>query len=130
MADPVRPRQACETAARALIAMPANTPSLRLLADQTAKVLDRHFGRAQRAGAPCRRSCSPHSRRGSVQLCVPDWLPSLVNAGRAFVTIGAVDLFWIFTEWPNGALAITFTAIGVLLFAPRADQAYATPWVS
>jgi hypothetical protein len=37
---------------------------------------------------------------------------SLVNAGRAFVAIGIVELFWIVTEWPNGALAITFTAIG------------------
>src|SRR5262249_28716728 len=48
-----------------------------------------------------------------------------VNAGRVFVTIGAVELFWIVTQWPNGALAITFAAIGVLLFSPRADQAYA-----
>jgi uncharacterized membrane protein YccC len=30
------------------------------------------------------------------------------------------------TEWPNGAFAIVFAAVGVLLFAPRADQAYAT----
>src|SRR3982074_1443996 len=29
------------------------------------------------------------------------------------------------TEWPNGAFAITFTAITVLLFSPQADQAYA-----
>ena len=29
------------------------------------------------------------------------------------------------TEWPNGAVAITFAAITVILFAPRADQAYA-----
>jgi uncharacterized membrane protein YccC len=29
------------------------------------------------------------------------------------------------TEWPNGALAITFTAIAVILLAPRADAAYA-----
>jgi len=56
---------------------------------------------------------------------VPDWLPSLVNAGRAFVVIGAAELLWIATEWPNGAGAITFAAIGVILLAPRADQAYA-----
>ncbi len=126
MADPIRPRQACETAVRALIAMPANTPSLRLLADQTAKVLDGISdalnGLALLIAAPVRSI----RRRGSVQIRVPDWLPSLINAGRAFVTIGAVATFWIFTEWPNGALAITFTAIGVLLFAPRADQAYAS----
>ena len=58
-------------------------------------------------------------------LHVPDWLPALVNGGRAFVTIGAVEVFWIATEWPNGALAITFTAIPVILLAPRADAAYA-----
>ena len=61
---------------------------------------------------------------------MPDWLPPLVNAGRAFVVIGAAELFWIVTEWPNGAGAITFAAIVVILFAPRADQAYATAMVS
>jgi uncharacterized membrane protein YccC len=60
-----------------------------------------------------------------IRLHVPDWLPSLVNAGRVFVAIGAVELFWIITQWPDGALAITFAAIGLLLFSPRADQAYA-----
>jgi uncharacterized membrane protein YccC len=126
IADPVRPRRACETAVRTLIALPASTPSLRLLADQTARVLDGILdalnGMALLVGAPA------HSvpRRRGVQLRVPDWLPSLVSAGRAFVAIGIVELFWIITEWPNGAFAITWTAIGVLLFAPRADQAYAT----
>ena len=57
---------------------------------------------------------------------MPDWLPSLVNAGRAFAAVAIVMLFWIITGWPNGALAITFTAIGALLFAPQADLAYAT----
>jgi uncharacterized membrane protein YccC len=56
---------------------------------------------------------------------VPDWLPALVNAARAFVVIGAAELFWIVTEWPNGAQAIEFVAIVVILLAPRADQAYA-----
>jgi uncharacterized membrane protein YccC len=56
---------------------------------------------------------------------VPDWLPALVNGGRAFVTICAMEVFWIATEWPNGALAITFAAIVVILLAPRADAAYA-----
>jgi uncharacterized membrane protein YccC len=56
---------------------------------------------------------------------VPDWLPALVNAARAFVTIGSAALFWILTEWPNGATTITFAAIAVILLAPRADQASA-----
>jgi hypothetical protein len=37
--DPVGLRRICEAAVRRLIALPASTPSLRLLADQTAQVL-------------------------------------------------------------------------------------------
>jgi uncharacterized membrane protein YccC len=125
MADPVRPRRACETAVRTLIAVPARTPSLRLLADQTAKALagisDALNGLALLVGAPV----SPVPRGRGFRVRVPDWLPSLVNAGRAFVAIGIVELFWIVTEWPNGAFAITFTAIVVLLLAPQEDRAYA-----
>jgi hypothetical protein len=50
MADPDRPRRACEVAVRTLIAVPVRTPSLRLLADQTARVL------AGISDAACRRS--------------------------------------------------------------------------
>jgi uncharacterized membrane protein YccC len=123
--DPVRPRRACEMAVRTLTTLPAGTPSLRLLADQTAKVLGGISGSlnglALLVGAPV----SPVPRGRGFRLRVPDWLPSLVNAGRAFVTIGFVELFWIVTEWPNGAFAITFAAIVVLLLAPQADRAYA-----
>jgi uncharacterized membrane protein YccC len=125
MADPVRQRWACEIAVRTLTTLPASTPSLRLLADQTAKLLDGISdalnGLALLVDSPV-RPLAPH--RG-FRLRVPDWLPSLVNAGRAFVAIGIVEIFWIMTEWPNGALAITFTAIAVLLLAPLGDRAYA-----
>jgi len=110
---------------RALSAQPAGTPSLRLLTDQTAAVLagvcHALDGLALLVDDPAR----PLSRRRGMRLGVPDWLPALLNAGRAFVTIGAVALFWIITAWPSGAFAITFAAIGVTLLAPRADQAYA-----
>jgi len=127
MADPTRMLGACDAGIRRLSALPAGTPSVQLLADQTAEVLAgiSHAlnGLALLAVDPAR----PASRsRGVRRLRIPDWLPPLVNAGRAFVVIGAAELFWIVTEWPNGALAITFAAIGVILFAPRADQAYAT----
>jgi uncharacterized membrane protein YccC len=125
IADPVRPRRACEMAVRTLTTLPAGTPSLRLLADQTARVLagisDALNGLALLVGAPT----SPVHRGRGFRLRVPDWLPSLVNAGRAFVAIGFVELFWIVTEWPNGAFAITFAAIVVLLLAPLAERAYA-----
>jgi uncharacterized membrane protein YccC len=65
------------------------------------------------------------ARRGVAWFRVPDPLPSLVNAVRVFVTIGAVELFWIISEWPSGASAITWAAITVILLSPREDQAYA-----
>ena len=107
--------------------LPAGTPSLRLLADQTAEVAGWNFARSQRARIARCRSCPAGfaQSRPARRLRIADWLPSLVNAGRAFVVIGAAELFWIVTAWPNGAGAITFAAIGVILFAPRADQAYA-----
>jgi uncharacterized membrane protein YccC len=125
MADPTGLLRVCDVAVRRLVALPADTPSLRLLADQTAEILAAisHAlnGLALLVADPAR----PVSRsRGLRRLRIPDWLPSLVNAGRAFVVIGAAELFWIVTEWPNGAGAITFATIGVILFAPRADYAY------
>jgi uncharacterized membrane protein YccC len=55
---------------------------------------------------------------------VADWLPALVNAGRAFVVIGALELFWIATAWPSGASAMQIAATVVLLLSPRGDLAY------
>lgn len=53
-----------------------------------------------------------------------DPLPACVSAVRVFVTIAAIELFWIATAWPSGALAIAFAAIGIILLSPREDQAY------
>jgi uncharacterized membrane protein YccC len=55
---------------------------------------------------------------------VPDFLPAFVNAVRAFVAIGAMAIIWVVTAWPNGATAIIWVAVPVILFAPRADEAY------
>jgi uncharacterized membrane protein YccC len=126
-ADPIGLHRIYEAAVRRLIAFPAGTPALRMLADKTAEVLAgmSHAlnGLALLVADPAR----PVSRyRGHFRLRVPDWLPAAVNAGRAFITIGAVALFWIVSAWPSGAVAITWAAISVILFAPQADQAYAT----
>jgi uncharacterized membrane protein YccC len=125
MTDPTRLHHLCVVAMHRLLAFPAETPSLRLLADQMADALAGMAkalnGLALLVGDPAR----PAASGGTLRLRVPDWLPATVNAGRAFVTIVAVSLFWIVTTWPNGADAITFAAIIVILFAPRAEQAYA-----
>jgi uncharacterized membrane protein YccC len=125
IADPTGLHRICDAAMRRLIALPVATPSLRLLADKTAEVMAGMVhalsGLALLVADPAR----PVSRPGIVRLRVADWLPALVNAGRTFVVIGAVTLFWIVSIWPNGAGAITFAAIVVILLGPQADQAYA-----
>ena len=62
--------------------------------------------------------------RGMARLHVPDWLPPSINALRAFLSIIAISLFWIASAWPNGALAITFCAIIVVLLPLQGDVAY------
>jgi uncharacterized membrane protein YccC len=125
LAHPARLLEICDAAVRKLLALPASTPSLRLLADQAAEALT---GVSQGLNALALLVADPARRldrvRGSRRLRIPDWLPPLVNAGRAFVVIGAAELFWIVTAWPGGAGTITFAAIIVILFAARAEQAY------
>jgi uncharacterized membrane protein YccC len=123
MADPLTLRRDCEGAVRTLLALPAETPSLRLLADETAKVL---AGMADVLDALSLLVDAPHqafpSRRG-FHLSAPDWLPALVNAGRAFLAIGMVELIWVATAWSDGAFAILIAAIVLLLLSPRGDLA-------
>jgi uncharacterized membrane protein YccC len=124
IADPLALHGACEEAVRTLIALPADTPSLRLLADETAKVLAGMLqvldGLALLVGPP--HHSSPGAR--GFRLGEPDWLPALTNAARAFLAISAVELFWVATAWPNGASAIVFVAVLVLLLSPKGDLAY------
>jgi uncharacterized membrane protein YccC len=126
MAEPSRLRQICDGAVQAQIALPVGTPSLRLLADHTAEALAGMSKALNGVALLLDDPTRPFGGRPGVRLNVPDWLPALVNSGRAFVTIGVVAFFWVVTAWPGGAGAMTFAAIGVILFAPRADQAYAT----
>src|SRR3984957_7201307 len=124
IADPLALRRVCAEAVRTLIALPADTPSLRLLADETAKVLAGMLhvldGLALLVDAPCHSS--PGAR--GFRLSEPDWLPALVNATHAFLAVSALELFWVATAWPNGASAIIFVSVLVLLLSPKGDLAY------
>jgi uncharacterized membrane protein YccC len=114
---------ACLGAARRLVGMNAETPSLRLLADRTAAAL---LGLRDTLAALMLLE-NPHVadvRRQIAPLRVPDILPPVVSAIRGFVTVGATALVWIVTAWPSGATAMVFAAVTVTLFSPRADQAY------
>jgi uncharacterized membrane protein YccC len=123
-ADATGLHKICEAGVHRLIALEVETPSQRLLADKAAEGL---AGMAQALNGLALLVAEPARPvlRGGFRLHVTDWLPALVNAGRTFVTILAVALFWIVTAWPSGAEAITWAAIPSILFAPRADQAYA-----
>jgi uncharacterized membrane protein YccC len=125
IADPIALHRLCETAIRRLISLPADTPSLRLLADKAALAIAGIArtlnGLALLVADPARPVRRP---LGSFSLRVPDWLPAWVNAGRAFVVISAVALFWIVTAWPGGSDTLLFATVIVLLLSPRADQAY------
>jgi uncharacterized membrane protein YccC len=125
LADPIALRRRCEAAVRTLITMPASTASLRLLADQTANVLVGFVAVLEAMALLVADPARPRSRRRGFKIYVPDWLPSLVSSGRAFVAIGAAELFWILTAWPDGGSAIVFVATAVLLLSSRAEPAYA-----
>jgi uncharacterized membrane protein YccC len=124
MDNPLALRRTCDEAAQALLALPAGTPSLRLIADETAKVLAGMArvldGLALLVNAP--GPASPGDR--GFRLSPPDWLPALVNGGRVFIAISMVELFWVLTAWPNGAVAIVFAAIVLLLLSPKGDLAF------
>jgi uncharacterized membrane protein YccC len=112
--------------ARRLSSMSTTGPSLRLLLDQTAMALagiaKSLLGLALLGAEPR----MPALRRSHVRPYIADWLPSLINGGRAFITICAAEILWITTAWPSGTTCITWAAIAVVLFGPRSDLAYAS----
>jgi uncharacterized membrane protein YccC len=124
-ADPPHLRGVCAAAVRALVALPADTPSRRLLADGMAEAL---IGISRALNGVVLLTASDQGVRQArvARVGVPDFLPALVNATRVFIVIGVAELFWIATAWPSGVLAVTWSAIFVITFSPAADQAYAS----
>ena len=124
--DLVRLRERYRTLARVLTGLPATTPSFRLLTDHTAQV----FAGVSRALNGLVLLSGGHAlnipREYKCRLRVADWLPALIDAARATIAMGAVELLWIATAWPNGPQAIAFVAIGVTLFGRRDELAFAT----
>jgi uncharacterized membrane protein YccC len=116
-------RDAMLTAVRRLVALPADTPSKQLLIDRTAGGL-LALRRAIAGVSVFDHSGMPRRARRVMRPLVPDLLPALINAVRAFLTIGTAALIWIWTAWPGGATFIIFATIAITLFAPREDTAY------
>ena len=120
---PAELRAACCSAVRSLTRFNAETPSQRVLADSAALGM---LGMARALNGLTGVVDPPNMIPvpGTAQLHVPDWLPPSLNALRAFLAIVAMSLFWIASAWPNGALAITFCAIIVVLLPLQGDLAY------
>ena len=120
---PEIPRSEFSSSARTLMALPAEAPSSRLLADETAKVL---YGIASALDGVALLVDAPHGSppRHRFSLHVPDWLPAFVNAARVFVMIVVLEMFWVVTAWPAGSATMLFAAIAVLLLSSRGDSAY------
>jgi uncharacterized membrane protein YccC len=119
-AEPTHLREGCRAAARDLVAMRCISPSQQLMADHAVWALlglSRAFDGLALLTDPAGAVLKPRVAR----FRVPDWLPAIINGIRVFLTIGAVALFWIITAWPNGALAMVFAAITVILLAPTPD---------
>ena len=122
-ADPLRFHDTAILAVRRLVALPTTSPSLRLLADRAAEGLlgiSRALTGVVVLGYPRRIAI----RSRTARLRVPDALPALINALRAFLTIGAAALIWTTTAWPSGATLLIFSSVTIILFAPREDAAF------
>ena len=125
---PAELREVCVSAARRLIRYAAPTPSLRLLADTTA------FGMLGLARAlnGLALTVDPDSAitvPSRSRFTVPDWLPAFVNAARAFAIVGLASLFWVFTAWTSGTMAIVFAAVAAVLFPLQGDKAFAASMI-
>jgi uncharacterized membrane protein YccC len=120
---PAELRAACCSAVRSLTRFNAETPSQRLLAESAAQGM---LGMARALNGLVGVVDPPDMIpiRGMARLHVPDWLPPSISALRAFLAILAISLFWIASAWPNGATAITFCAIIVVLLPLQGDMAY------
>jgi uncharacterized membrane protein YccC len=123
-ANPVGLLRACQKAVRALVNVPPGTRSGQLLIDQTAQVF---MGISQALRGLALLVADPTPPRLRVTrspLEVADWYPPFINASRAFLAIGTAELVWVVSGWSNGTTCIIWTTITVVVFGPRADQAY------
>ncbi len=125
-ATPLQLSQLAWRTVRHLNSTSTTIPSLQLLLDQTAMALAGIAKSLLGLALLVAERRMPALQRNHVRPYIADWLPSLINGGRAFVTICAAELLWVATGWPSGATCIIWAAIAVVLFGPRSDLAYAS----
>lgn len=116
-------RGAYAATARTLLREPAASPSMRLLADETARILAGFCrtldGLALLRGAQVPLASTPTRRRAP-----SDMLPALISALRAFSVVLIAAALWIATAWPNGSTAIVWAALATVIFAASGDESF------
>jgi uncharacterized membrane protein YccC len=96
----------------------------RLVADQTAKLLTGIAQALDGLALLVEARARPRTHRFAAPLTIPDWLPALVNAARAFIAISVVESFWVLSAWPTGGFALIVVANLLLLLGSKGDLAY------
>jgi uncharacterized membrane protein YccC len=123
-ANPVGLLRVCQKAVRVLVDLSPGTGGGQLLIDQTAKVYMGISQALRGLALLVADPAPPRPRFVRSRLDVADWYPPLINASRAFLAIVAAELVWVVSGWSNGTTCIIWTTITVVVFGPRADQAY------
>jgi uncharacterized membrane protein YccC len=124
-ANPVGLLRVCQKAVRNLVDIPPSTRSRQLLIDQTVKVFMGISQALRGLALLVADPAPPRLHLGRSRLEVADWHPPLINASRAFLAIGTAELVWVVSGWSSGTTCIIWTTITVVVFGPRAEQAYA-----
>ncbi|MGH8610628.1 MAG: FUSC family protein, partial [Gammaproteobacteria bacterium] len=108
---------------RSLLEFPAADTSARLLLDQTGKALH-GLGQAMNGIALLAVPSTAKAVAARPLGRTFDPLVASLNGLRVAAAIAASTLFWVFSEWPNGPMFITFTMVVSLFYTMQSDQAF------
>ena len=123
--DPAAIREVCATGSRRAEQMTAPDISSRVLVNGLVQIL--HALETVANGVHLLTASGARwSGRSSAEVQVPDPLPGMLDALRIVLVVGAAELFWVASAWPQAPTMIIFTAVGVILFGRQGDAAYPT----